>query len=423
MDSEKVIKRDNKYIMHTYARSPLVLASGHGMTAQDPAGRAYLDFTSGIGVNSLGYTDEAWVAAVTAQLNTIQHSSNLYYTAPCGKLAKKICRRTGLDAVFFGNSGAEANEGAIKCARKYSVTKYGPQRCRVLTLQNSFHGRTLATLTATGQDVFHHDFGPFPEAFAYIPANDFAAFEAAADDTVCAVMMEMIQGEGGVMPLDAGYVHAVAAYCAARDILIIDDEVQCGVGRTGAFLAAQHYGLQPDIVTLAKGLGGGLPIGAVAAKQAVADCMGPGSHGSTFGGNPAVCAGGCAVLDRMDDAFLENVGVCAAALRAGLETLPHVAGVSGLGLMLGVALADGLKAADVRRACEENGLLVLTAKDRLRLLPPLICTTEDVAAALTILGKVLSAVPAEGAAEKSEKPKKAGQAGQAEETGTPVKIL
>ena len=305
MNTEKVIKRDQKYIMHTYARSPLVLEHGEGMYAYDADGKAYLDFTSGIGVNALGYCHPAWVQAVTMQATRLQHSSNLYYTAPCGKLAKRLCARTGLDQVFFGNSGAEANEGAIKCARKYSVTTYGPDRNKVLTLVNSFHGRTLATLTATGQDVFHKDFGPFPANFGYIPANDFDTFKAAVDDSVCAVMMEMVQGEGGVVALDADYVQSVADYCHAHDILIIVDEVQTGVGRTGTFLACEQFGLKPDLVTLAKGLGGGLPIGAMLASKKVADTMGPGSHGSTFGGNPGVCAGGCAVLDAMDDVFMQ----------------------------------------------------------------------------------------------------------------------
>ncbi|MDD4849122.1 MAG: acetylornithine/succinylornithine family transaminase [Gemmiger sp.] len=393
MDAKKVIKRDDTYVMHTYARSPIALAHGHGLQVWDANGKAYLDFTSGIGVNVLGFTDAGWVAAVTAQLNTLQHSSNLYYTAPCGKLAKKLCHRTGLDKVFFGNSGAEANEGAIKAARKYSVTTYGPRRCKVLTLCNSFHGRTLATLTATGQDAFHHDFGPFPGEFAYVPANDLAALTAALDDTVCAVMMEMVQGEGGVMALEADYAHAVAALCAEKDVLLIVDEVQTGVGRTGTFLAAQHYGLQPDIVTLAKGLGGGLPIGAVLTTNKVADTMGHGSHGSTFGGNPVICAGACAVLDKLDDAFMENVNACAHTLREGLATLPHVAAVSGLGLMVGIQLADGLQAAAVRTACEQAGLLVLTAKDRLRLLPPLCLSQAEVAQALQILGEVLAGMP------------------------------
>lgn len=389
MQTEKVIRRDLKYIMHTYNRSPLVLERGMGMTAYDAEGNAYLDFTSGIGVNSLGYCHPAWVAAVAEQAGRLQHTSNLYYTAPDAKLAKRLCRRTGMDQVFFGNSGAEANEGAIKCARKYSVTTSGPDRNKVLTLVNSFHGRTLATLTATGQDVFHRDFGPFPGNFAYVAANDFDALKAAADDTVCAVMMEMVQGEGGVVALDPDYVHQVESFCRERDILIVVDEVQTGVGRTGTFLACQHYGLKPDIVTLAKGLGGGLPIGAVLTTAKVGAAMGPGSHGSTFGGNPVVCAGACAVLDTMDDDFMKNVNDRAVQLRAGLAALPHVTSVTGLGLMVGVAFEEGIQAADVRTACEHAGLLVLTAKDRLRLLPPLILTEQDVTTALNILAGVL----------------------------------
>ena len=389
MNTQKVMDRDNKYIMHTYGRSPVVIERGEGMTAIDADGRKYLDFTSGIGVNSLGFAHPAWVAAVTEQAGKVQHTSNLYYTAPCGRLARRICQRTGMDRVFFGNSGAEANEGAIKCARKYSVDTYGAGRSKVITLVNSFHGRTLTTLTATGQDVFHHDFGPFPEDFAYVPAGDFAALEAAADDRTCAVMMELVQGEGGVVALEPDYVHAVADFCAARDILLIVDEVQTGVGRTGKFLACENYHLHPDIVTLAKGLGGGLPIGAVVTTEKVAAHMGPGSHGSTFGGNPVSCAGACAVLDTMDEEFMQNVSDCAAALWTGLRALPHVQGVSGLGLMIGIQLADGLKAAEIRAACEKSGLLVLTAKDRIRLLPPLILTEQDVQKALEILGKVL----------------------------------
>ena len=389
LNTEKVISRDNDYILHTYGRSQVVLAEGEGMTARDADGKSYLDFTSGIGVNSLGYCHPAWVRAVADQAATLQHTSNLYYTAPDGKLAKKLCRRTGLDAVFFGNSGAEANEGAIKCARKYSVDTYGESRNKVITLVNSFHGRTLATLTATGQDVFHHDFGPFPGNFDYVPAGDFAALEKAADKDTCAVMMELVQGEGGVVALDADYVARVAAFCREKDILVIVDEVQTGVGRTGKFLACEHFDLHPDIVTLAKGLGGGLPIGAVLMNKKVADHMKPGSHGSTFGGNPVCCAGALAVLDEMDDDFLANVNERAVQLRAGLAKLPHVREVSGLGLMVGIAFDDGIKAADVRAACEKAGLLVLTAKTRLRLLPPLILTADDVGDALAILRSVL----------------------------------
>ena len=389
MNSEKLIKRDEKYILHTYARSPLALVRGEGMTAYDAEGKAYLDFTSGIGVNSLGFCHPAWTAAVAAQAGALQHISNLYVTAPDAKLAKKLCKRTGMDKVFFGNSGAEANEGAIKAARKYSVDRYGEGRSKVATLVNSFHGRTLATLAATGQEVFHKDFGPFPGNFVYLPAGDFDALTAADDGTLCAVVMELVQGEGGVVALDADYVHAVEDYCKAHDILLVVDEVQTGVGRTGTFLASQHYGLKPDIVTLAKGLGGGLPIGAVLMTEAVAAGMGPGSHGSTFGGNPVCCAGALAVLETMDDAFMDNVNVRAAQLRRGLAALPHVTGVSGLGLMVGIQLDDTRRAAEVRASCEKAGLLVLTAKTRLRLLPPLILSEADVNAALAILKDVL----------------------------------
>ena len=393
MNREKVITRDDEYVLHTYARSPLVIERGEGLIARDAGGKAYLDFTSGIGVNSLGFAHPAWLRAVTEQAGMVQHTSNLYYTAPCGRLAKRLCARTGFDKVFFGNSGAEANEGAIKFARKYSVDHYGEGRSRVVTLQNSFHGRTLATLTATGQDAFHHDFGPFPEDFVYVPAGDLDALAAAAGDgRTCAVMMELVQGEGGVIALEPDYVHKVAEFCAARDILLIVDEVQTGVGRTGTFLACENYHLQPDIVTLAKGLGGGLPIGAVLVHEKVAACMGPGSHGSTFGGNPVACAGACAVVDTMDAEFLHNVQDCAAALWVALRGLPHVVGVTGLGLMIGIQFEPSVRAAEVRAACERRGLLVLTAKDRLRLLPPLILTRDDVAKAVAILRKVLENV-------------------------------
>ena len=392
MDSEKVIKRDNEYVLHTYNRNPIALEKGHGLYAEGPEGQKYLDFTSGIGVNSLGYCDLTWAEAVSEQAHKLQHTSNLYYTAPCGKLAKKLCKRTGMSKVFFGNSGAEANEGAIKAARKYSFDHYGKGRDVVITLVNSFHGRTIATLTATGQEVFHNYFGPFNEGFQYVPAGDIEALRELVDRHTCAVMMELIQGEGGVMALDPEYVQAVRALCDEKDLVLIVDEVQTGVGRTGTFLCCEHYNLQPDIVTLAKGLGGGLPIGAVVMNQKVAAHMGPGSHGSTFGGNPVCCAGALAVLDTMDEAFLAQVRERAAQLRAGLAALPHVQQVSGLGLMVGIELADGIKAAEVRAACEREGLLVLTAKTRLRLLPPLILSEADVAKALAILDDVLSSM-------------------------------
>ena len=359
MDSEKVIKRDNEYVLHTYARNPIVLEKGHGLYAEGPEGQKYLDFTSGIGVNSLGYCDMTWAEAVSGQAHKLQHTSNLYYTAPCGKLAKKLCKRTGMSKVFFGNSGAEANEGAIKAARKYSFDKYGADRYNVITLVNSFHGRTIATLTATGQGVFHNYFGPFNEGFQYVKAGDIDALTEMVDRHTCAVMLELVQGEGGVVALEPEYVQAVRALCDEKDLVLIVDEVQTGVGRTGTFLCCEHYNLQPDVVTLAKGLGGGLPIGAVLMNEKVAAGMGPSSHGSTFGGNPVVCAGANVVVDRMDASFLANVNERAVQLRTGLEKLPRVRSLSGIGLMVGIEFLEGIKAADVLAACREKGLLVL----------------------------------------------------------------
>ena len=392
MDSEKVIKRDNEYVLHTYNRNPVVLEKGHGLYAEGPEGQKYLDFTSGIGVNSLGYCDLAWAEAVSDQAHKLQHTSNLYYTAPCGKLAKKLCKRTGQSRVFFGNSGAEANEGSMKAARKYSCDTYGEGRYQVVSLVNSFHGRTLASLTATGQEVFHHYFGPFNEGFAYTPANDYEAFLKTVTPATCAVIMEMVQGEGGVCALDKDYVSKVNAYCHEHDILIIVDEVQTGIGRTGTFLAYEQFDVQPDVVSLAKGLGGGLPIGAVLMSEKVAKGMGPGTHGTTFGGNPVVCAGANVVMNKLTDEMLADVRAKAVTLRAGLAKLPHVQEVSGLGLMVGIAFEEGISAKEVLTACQDKGLLCLTAKTRLRLLPPLVLTNEDIEKALQILNEVLSAL-------------------------------
>ena len=322
---KKYIKRDNEYVLHTYNRNPIVLEKGHGLRAAGPEGQQYLDFTSGIGVNSLGYCDLDWAEAVSEQAHKLQHTSNLYYTAPCGKLAKKLCKRTGMSKVFFGNSGAEANEGAIKAARKYSVDHYRKDRTTVITLVNSFHGRTIATLTATGQEVFHNYFGPFNEGFQYVKAGDIDALTEMVDRHTCAVMLELVQGEGGVVALEPEYVQAVRALCDEKDLVLIVDEVQTGVGRTGKFLACEHFDLHPDIVTLAKGLGGGLPIGAVLMNKKVADHMKPGSHGSTFGGNPVLlrrCAGRAGRDGRR---LLANVNERAAQLRAGpWQSCPHV---------------------------------------------------------------------------------------------------
>lgn len=394
MDANKVMALDDQYVMHTYKRNPLVLESGCGLTARGADGKEYLDFTSGIGVTCLGYCDPDWAAAVSRQAATLQHTSNLFYTEPCALLAEKLCRAAGFDKIFFGNSGAEANEGAIKAARKYSFDKYGADRNIVVSLVNSFHGRTMATLTATGQDVFHNYFGPFNEGFLYAPANDLQALkDVLSSGKVCAVMMEMVQGEGGVMALDQEYVTAAVQLCRGQDILVVVDEVQTGMGRTGTLFAYQQFHIQPDIVSMAKGLGGGLPIGAVAVSAAVAAGMGPGSHGSTFGGNPVVCAGANVVMDKLcEPAFLQNVQERAAQLRKGLAALPHVVSVSGLGLMVGIEFEESVKAADVLAAAREKGLLCLTAKTRLRLLPPLVLTAQDVDKALSILADVLASV-------------------------------
>ena len=295
-----------------------------------------------------------------------------------------------MSKAFCGNSGAEANEGAIKAARKYSFDHYGKGRDVVITLVNSFHGRTIATLTATGQEVFHNYFGPFNEGFVYTTAGDIEGLRELVDRHTCAIMLELIQGEGGVMALDPEYVQAVRALCDEKDLVLIVDEVQTGVGRTGTFLCCEHYNLKPDIVTLAKGLGGGLPIGAVLLNEKTAEGMGPGSHGSTFGGNPVVCAGANVVVDRMDQSFLANVSERAVQLRAGLAKLPMVKNLSGIGLMVGIEFFGGIQAADVLAACREKGLLVLTAKSRLRLLPPLTLTAHDVEKALGILNEVLT---------------------------------
>ena len=390
MDSEKVIKRDGEYVLHTYNRNPIVLEKGHGLRAIGPEGQQYLDFTSGIGVNSLGYCDLDWAEAVSEQAHKLQHSSNLYYTAPCGKLAKKLCKRTGMSKVFFGNSGAEANEGAIKAARKYSVDHYSKDRTTVITLVNSFHGRTIATLTATGQEVFHNYFGPFNEGFLYAPAGDIEALQELVDRNTCAVMLELIQGEGGVMALDPDYVQAVRKLCDEKDLVLIVDEVQTGIGRTGHLLACEHYGLKPDLVTLAKGLGGGLPIGAVLMTEEYASVLGAGMHGTTFGGNPVVCAGGIEVLNRVADKhFLDEVTQKGKYIRQKLSEVSEVAGVDGIGLMLGIRLKSK-KAADVAKACVANGLLILTAKEKLRMLPPLTITRQEMDTGLRILTDILS---------------------------------
>lgn len=390
MSFEDIKKMDDEYVMHTYGRYPVAIDHGKGAICYDPAGKSYIDFTSGIGVNSLGFADEGWVAAVTAQLNKFQHISNLYYTEPCVLAAKLICEKSGTKKVFFGNSGAEANEGVIKAARKYSFQKYGEGRSKIVALENSFHGRTMAALSATGQNVYHNFFFPFVDGFVFAKANDTADTISKLTDDVCAVMMELVQGEGGVMPLEKEYVQAVYAACQEKDILFIVDEVQTGVGRTGTFYSYQQFGIQPDLVSSAKGLGGGLPIGAVLFGEKTQDTLIPGDHGSTFGGNPVVCAGAVEVLNRMDDAFLQNVTAKGKHMREEIEKMPHVKSVAGMGMMLGIELDIDVK--PVVTALMENGLLVLTAKHKMRLLPPLNIAQTELEKGLSILKNTLAAL-------------------------------
>ncbi len=380
---------DSTYIAHTYARAPLLAERGSGALVWDENGKEYIDLGSGIGVNAFGAADPVWAEAVSAQAHTLQHLSNLYYTAPQARLAKLLCEKTGMQKVFFGNSGAEANECLIKCARKYASDKYGPGRSTVVTLRQSFHGRTLATLAATGQDAMHVHFGPFPEGFRYTPANDFAAMEAAlAPGDVCCVLVELVQGEGGVIALEEDFVKKTAALCAEKDVLFAVDEVQTGNGRTGALYAWMRYGVKPDLFSTAKGLGGGLPLGACLMGEKCADTLQPGSHGSTFGGNPVCCAGALTVIERMDEAFLASVREKGERIRAALSGAPGVLGISGLGLMVGIATEKPAK--EVVARALEKGVIALTAHEKLRLLPPLCITEAQLDKALEILKGVLA---------------------------------
>ena len=392
MNNQEIIKLHDENIMGTYGRFPVVLEKGHGASAIDADGKEYIDFGSGIGTNSLGYCDDGWVEAVTRQLHKIQHVSNYYYNEPNALAAKKLCEISGYDKVFFGNSGAEANECAIKLARKYSVDRHSRERTTIISLKNSFHGRTVTTLSATGQDVFHQYFFPFTEGFRYARANSMESVRELTDDTVCAVMLEFIQGEGGVLPLEEGFVKELAGFCKAKKLLLIADEVQTGVGRTGSFYCFQQYGVTPDIVTSAKGLGGGLPIGACLCTKELAGVLSVGMHGSTFGGNPVACAGAVEVLNRVgNEDFLKQVREKGAYLRKRLEQLPWIREVRGKGLMLGADLKDGCPPAkDVMAACLESGLLILTAKTSMRFLPPLTITYGEMEKGLGILEEVLN---------------------------------
>lgn len=379
-----------KYVMNTYKQQEMVLVSGKNATVFDEEGKKYVDFGSGIGVNSLGYANEDWSAAVSKQAQTLQHVSNLYFSQPMAELSEKICAATGYSRVFLGNSGAEANEGSIKICRKYSFDKYGENRNKILSLNNSFHGRTIATLSATGQPAMHNSFFPFNEGFEFAEANNIAMVkEKLSQGGFCAVMFEFVQGEGGVVPLQGDFVKELFAYCEEHDILTLADEVQTGVGRTGTFLAAEQFGVRPNVVSLAKGLGGGLPIGAVLVDGKTENVFGYSDHGTTFGGNPVACAAANVVMNHVaTPEFLEEVAKKGAYLKEKLLALDGVVAVDGLGMMLGIQLKEK-KAPDVVKECIEKGLIPLTAKEKIRLLPPLTITYEELDQGIAVLKEVL----------------------------------
>lgn len=363
---------DHAHTLQTYGRFNVDVDHGQGATLWDLAGRTYIDFTSGIGVCSVGYGNEKWARAIYDQALTLGHISNLFYSQPYARLAGALCARSGMAAAFFGNSGAEANEGLLKLARKYSHDKYGAGRGTILTLRNSFHGRTLATLAATGQDVFHQHFFPFPEGFRHTGANDLADVEAQAGEDVCAVLLELVQGEGGVLPMDRDFVRALAGLCEQRDWLLLVDEVQTGIGRTGTLFAFQQYGIRPDAVSFAKGIAGGLPMGGFLVNEKCRPVLGPGSHASTFGGNPVCSAAALAVLDILDEAALNRVREKGAYLRERIEAMGKrcLGATRGLGLMIGVEVRPGWSNRELVARLAGHGLLVLTAGPALRLLPP-----------------------------------------------------
>lgn len=392
MNFSEIKSLDDEYIMHTYGRNKLAIVSGKGATVFDSEGKSYIDFTSGIGVSSIGYGNEAWARTVYEQASKLAHISNLYYTEPCARLAKYLCARSGMPRVFFGNSGAEGNEGMIKLARKYSYDKYGEGRSRVVTLKQSFHGRTITTLKATGQDHFHEFFYPFTEGFSYVTAGDVDELRQELEkDDVCAVMVELIQGEGGVFVLDENYVRQVRLLCDELDILLLVDEVQTGIGRTGNLFAYQGYGIKPDAVSFAKGIAGGLPMGGFMSGDKCKDVLGPGTHGSTFGGNPVSAAAAICVLDIVDDKLISEVvekGDYIKTKIAGFGS-PKVKDIRGKGLMIGIEL-EWVQNSDISKQAIEEGLLTLTAGSNvLRLLPPLTISYEEMDRGLKILEKVL----------------------------------
>ena len=392
MNSQEIMALTDRYIMHTYGRFPVAVDHGQGATLYDPEGRSYIDFTSGIGVTDLGYGYQPWVDAISAQAKKLGHVSNLFYTEPPARLAEILCKRTGMSCAFFANGGGEANEGMIKLARKYSFDKYGKGRATIVTLNNSFHGRTITTLMATGQEVFHNYFFPFTEGFRYADADDLASLEAAAGDDVCAVMMELVQGEGGVLPLDRDYVQAVAKLCAERDWLLLIDEVQTGVGRTGSLFAFQQYGVRPDVISFAKGIAGGLPMSGILANEKCRNVLTPGTHATTFGANPVCAAAGLVVQETLTDAFLEDIQAKGTYLCNQIEALhlPCFGATRGMGLMIGIEVREGYSNQEIAAKLIANGLLVLTAGPGMRLLPPLVISKEEMDRGLAIMQATLS---------------------------------
>lgn len=379
---------DREYIAGTYARFPLQIVSGKGSLVYDENGKEYIDLGTGIAVNTFGVADEDWISAVTAQLGKCQHTSNLFYSEPCAMLAKTLCERTGMKKVFFSNSGAEANETAIKTARKYAAEKKGKDTYTIITLKNSFHGRTITTLAATGQDVFHEDFTPLTSGFVHADANDISSVKKlVSENKVAAIMFELVQGEGGVLPLEKDFVKGLAEIAEKNDILLIADEVQTGNGRTGSLYAYMQYGIQPDIVSTAKGLGGGLPIGACLLGEKVKDVLNAGSHGSTFGGNPIASAGALNILSRIDDKLLAEVREKSAYIFDTMQDVPGVRSISGLGLMIGIETEKD--AGEVIAKCRENGVLVIKAKNKVRLLPALNIPMETLKKAMDVIKAVL----------------------------------
>ena len=392
MTYQELKAEENQYVMNTYGRFPIALDHGEGATVWDVEGKKYFDLASGIGVNCMGYNNQKIIDAITQQAHKLMHVSNLFTTAPMVQVAKKLVEKTHLNGkVFFANSGAEANEGAIKLARKYSYDKYGEGRYKIVTLINSFHGRTVTTLKATGQDRFHNYFFPFTEGFDYAIANDFDSVRKKVDDMTCAVMMELIQGEGGVLPLDPDFVKQVEELCREKDLLLIIDEVQTGIGRTGSLFCFQQYGIRPDVVTMAKGLGGGMPIGAVLAAESCSNVLTPGTHATTFGGTPIVCAAANAVLDTVGDGqFLAQVREKGEYLKNGILSLssPNIHGVRGMGLMLGIIVDEGKHATFANKLIDKGVLAITAGKNAVRLLPPLTISKEEMDEALNIMKEV-----------------------------------